>query len=112
MSRAFDRRVLRLELRRRSPRGLFFLAWGRTDEEVEQRLAEAEAAGLLCDGYSIICAVWLGQAPMPQCRWIEDKIIALARDEFEQLGNIVERAYPQTTDEPEAPQRHSDPKID
>ena len=69
---------------------LFFLAWRRSDTEVD-RAALADAAALmhLADGDPVVRAVWPSQKPMPRCRWIEDKVGVFSQDELDVLGDIA-----------------------
>jgi hypothetical protein len=51
-------------------RGLFFLAWGRTEAEIEQAVVRARRAGLIKRGNRVVRAVWPGRNGMPPSRWI------------------------------------------
>ena len=93
MIRSLERRVAKLELRRELHRGLFFLAWGGNEDEVEAVLRKADAAGLIFSGETVIRAAWPGPGSMPRSRWVKDEIGALSRDEDDALGKIVDSVY-------------------
>jgi hypothetical protein len=82
-----DRRIARLEQRSRSGNELFYLAWGRTDDEIEDALADA---GLL-DGDTVVRGVWPNAGALPPSRSIEDTWGALSREEDDALHDILER---------------------
>ena len=90
---SLDRRMARLERRLRPPRGLFFLAWGRDQDEIEAALTRAAKSGLIGVGDTVVQATWPEGKPMPPCRWIVDEMGALTREELDALGeNIMTRA--------------------
>ena len=65
---SLDRRMARLERRLRPPRGLFFLAWGRDQDEIEAALTRAAKSGLIGVGDTVVRATWPEGEPMPSPR--------------------------------------------
>ena len=87
------RRLSRLEVQRRPGDGLFFLAWGLNDDEIDQALVDADAVGRIARGDRVVRAVWPNQTPVPRCRWIKDEQGALSPEEFDVLAdNLFARA--------------------
>ena len=60
MARAVERRLRKLEAKRRPAEGVFFLVWGRSPAETEQGMAAAKARGEVGHGDTIIRALWTG----------------------------------------------------
>ena len=67
--RALEARLRRLEAKHRPEGRVFFLAWGRTEEEASERVSLARAAGEVGPGDVVVMARWTGR-DMPASRWV------------------------------------------
>jgi hypothetical protein len=90
MRSGLTNRIVRLETARGRADGLFFVAWGRDQEEIEQTLADARASGAVRDGDTVVRAVWPNQTPLPRSRWVPNQIEALSPAEFDALADMSE----------------------
>src|SRR5215207_3582595 len=68
--RAIETRLRKLEAKRRPAGGVFFLAWGRSEAEIERALANAKARGEVGQGDTVVRALWTGHNGGPASRWI------------------------------------------
>jgi hypothetical protein len=66
---AIDLRVRQLERARRDHHGVFFLAMGRDDAEIEAAITDARAKLTLQSGDIVVPLQWAGQQ-VPPSRWI------------------------------------------
>ena len=88
---ALERRLAKIETARRPPKGLFYVAWGRTPEEIETALALARAAGTIADGDPVVRCAWPIEYPMPASRWALDDFHEFDKPEFGALMGEVDR---------------------
>lgn len=80
--RSIETRLRKLEAKHRPAEGVFFLAWGRDDAEIERAVANAKAQGEVGRGDTVVRAVWTGHNGGPPARWI-----AQARRELSEAEN-------------------------
>jgi hypothetical protein len=70
MTRAIEGRLRKLEAKRRSVEGLFYLVWGRDEAEVERTVMSARAAGIVRPGDTLVSALWTAPEAMRASRWV------------------------------------------
>ena len=87
---SIERRLQKVEAGRRPPRGLFYIAWGRTPEEIERGLEEARQAGAIKTGDPVVRAPWPFGPEIPPNRWARDEIMHFTRPEFGALMGLVD----------------------
>jgi hypothetical protein len=90
MLNGLTKRIVRLETARGRADGLFFIAWGRDQAEIEQTLADARASAAVRDGDTVVRAVWPNQTPLPRSRWVPNQMEALSPAEFDALADMSE----------------------
>ena len=88
--RGVETRLRKLEVKRR-PAGAFFLAWGRSEAEIERTVADAKAGGSIGRGDTLVRVLWTGQDTMPASRWIGSCRGDLSPDEEDALTAELER---------------------
>lgn len=88
---SISRRLDRIETARRPPKGLFFVAWGRTPDEIEAALEQARAAGAIADRAPVVRCLWPAGAVPPASRWVRDEFHEIDRPEFDALMDEVDR---------------------
>lgn len=88
---ALQRRLAKIESSRRPPRGLFFAAWGRTPDEIEEALAQAQRARLIAEGDPVVRCPWSAGHPVPASRWALDEMRTFDPIEFDALMDEVDR---------------------
>ena len=88
---SIERRLAKVETARRPPRGLFFVAWGRTPAEIKAEIAKARNAALIADGDPIVRCAWPVEYPMPASRWAIDQMREFDKPEFGALMGEVDR---------------------
>jgi hypothetical protein len=91
MRRRIEARVFKLEAKRRQRTGLFFLAWGRNENEAVAIVDRLKADGKLNDGDVVVAGTWPHAGPMPASRWI--KTGELSRQERDALDDEIERFH-------------------
>jgi hypothetical protein len=96
----FDKpRLRKLERQRRDPDGIFFLAVGHDESEIETAIAEARATFVLQVG-DIVVRLKMRGGEQPKPRWIVNSLLALQGSpgllttaEHDALGAESERLY-------------------
>src|SRR3954463_5020203 len=91
LMRGIETRLRKLEAKRRPPEGVFFLAWGRSEAEIERALANAKAQGEVGRGDTIIRALWTGHNGGPASRWIANCRSDLSEAENDALVEEMKR---------------------
>ena len=91
MRRAIEARVFKLEAKRRQRTGLFFLAWGRNENEAVAVVDGLKADGSLDDSDVPVAGTWTHVDSMPTSRWIRNG--GLSRQEHNVLVDEVARVY-------------------
>jgi hypothetical protein len=86
-----EKKLRKLEAKFRPPKGVFFLAWGCSEAEIEQVVTGAKDAGSVSRGDMLVRALWPGHNSTPTSRWIGEHDLSLA--EFAALTTEVERRF-------------------
>jgi hypothetical protein len=89
--RGFEKKLRKLEAKCRPPKGVFFLAWGCSEAEIEQVVTGAKDAGSVSRGDMLVRALWPGHNRTPVSRWIGEHDLSLA--EFDALTAEMERRF-------------------
>jgi hypothetical protein len=106
---AIDLRLRRLERARRDRHGVFFLAMGRDDAEIETAIANGRASLTLQPGDLVVRLRWRGE-DVPQSRWIltpwsqPDIGETLSKDERSALDEECDRLREEVLRKNEVPQ--------
>ena len=74
----FEKKLRKLEAKFRPPKGVFFLAWGCSEAEIEQVVTGAKDAGSVSRGDMLVRALWPGHNSTPTSRWIGEHDLSLA----------------------------------
>jgi hypothetical protein len=89
--RGIETRLRKLEAKRRPAGGVFFLAWGRDEAEIERAVANAKAQAEISRGDTVVRARWTGHNGTPASRWITHPRRELSPAEDSALMAALER---------------------
>src|SRR3954469_7318551 len=96
--RALETRLRKLEAKRRPPEGVFFLAWGRDEQEADEMVARAHAALTLQPNDRVVKVPWPWPHGMPASRWVQRTIGAFGRAEFGALVLLIQLRWQDTVE--------------
>lgn len=88
---SLERRLSKMEASRRPPRGLFFVAWGLTPDEIEEAVSRARRTGHIADGEPVVRCAWPVEYPIPGCRCARNHMHEFDRIEFGAMMGEVDR---------------------
>src|SRR3954454_1325333 len=97
--RGLEMRLRKLEAKLQPPEGVFFLAWGRDEQEADETGARAHAALTLQPNDLVVKFPWLWPHGMPASRWVQRKIGAFGRAEFGALALLIQVHWQSTVEE-------------
>ena len=89
--RGIETRLRKLEAARRPPGGVFFMAWGRDEAEIERAVANAKAQAEISQGDTLVRALWTGHNGTLASRWIAQPRRELSPAEDGALMAALER---------------------
>jgi hypothetical protein len=97
--RGIETRLRKLEAKRRPPGGVFFLAWGHDEAEIERAVANAKAQAEISRGDTLVRALWTGHNGTPASRWIAQPRRELSPAEDGALMAALERRCAEAAEE-------------